>query len=83
MDESVTAKEARDVIEKARLKVVLDDISLFDVYRGQGIPAGKKSMAWSFTLRAEDHTLADEEIQTAVATLVRALQARLKAELRG
>ncbi len=83
VDESVTAKDVRDAIAKTRLKVILDDIALFDVYRGQGIAAGKKSMAWSFTLRAEDHTLADEEIQNAVAMVVRALQARLKAELRG
>ncbi len=83
VDERVTAAEARDVIEKTRLKVTLDDVALFDVYRGPGIPAGKKSMAYSFTLRAEDHTLADEEIQAAVGMVVRALQARLKAELRG
>ncbi len=82
VDEAVSAKQARDVIAQARLKVILDDIALFDVYRGQGIPEGKKSMAFSFTLRAEDHTLADEEIQAAMALVVRALQARLKAELR-
>lgn len=83
VDETVTAAQVREVIEQTRLKVVIDDVALFDVYRGQGIPEGKKSMAYSYTLRAEDHTLTDEEIQTAMALVVRALQARLKAELRG
>ncbi len=83
VDEAVSARQAQEVIAQTRLKVLLEDIVLFDVYRGAGIPAGKKSMAFSFTLRAEDHTLADEEIQAAMALVVRALQARLKAELRG
>lgn len=83
VDEKVTAAEVQNVIEQTRLKVTIDDVALFDVYRGQNIPAGKKSMAYSYTLRAEDHTLTDEEIQTAMNMIVRALQARLKAELRG
>ena len=83
MDEKVTAAQVQEVIEQTRLKVVIDDVALFDVYRGQGIPEGKKSMAYSYTLRAEDHTLTDEEIQSAMALIVRALQARLNAELRG
>lgn len=52
------------------------------MYRGIGIPEGKKSMAYSFTLRSEDHTLVDEEIQAAVGSIIRALETRLKAELR-
>ena len=83
VDEKVTAAEVAKVIAATKLKVILEDVQLFDVYRGTGIPAGKKSMAYTFSLRAEDHTLTDDEIQAAMGLVVRALQARLKAELRG
>ena len=83
VDDAVTSAEVKKVICETRTKVILGDAELFDVYRGAGIPAGKKSMAWTFTLRAEDHTLTDEEIQNAMNLVIRALQARLKAELRG
>ncbi len=82
VDEKLTAAQVQEVIGQAKPKVIVDDVKLFDVYRGPGIPAGKKSMAYSFTLRAEDHTLTDEEIQSAMSVILRALQARLKAELR-
>ena len=83
VDDKITAAEVSRVIAQTRLKVVLDDIELFAVYRGTGIPEGKKSMAYSFTLRSEDHTLVDEEIQAAMGAVIRALETRLKAELRG
>ena len=83
VDDKITAAEVSRVIAQTKLKVVLDDIELFDVYRGTGIPEGKKSMAYSFTLRSEDHTLVDEEIQAAMGAVIRALETRLKAELRG
>ena len=82
VDNKVTAAEVSRVISQTKLKVILDDVELFDVYRGIGIPEGKKSMAYSFTLRSEDHTLVDEEIQAAVGSIIRALETRLKAELR-
>lgn len=82
VDNKVTAAEVSRVISQTKLKVILDDVELFDVYRGTGIPEGKKSMAYSFTLRSEDHTLVDEEIQAAVGSIIRALETRLKAELR-
>ena len=41
---------------------MLEDIRLFDVFRGIQIGAGNKSVAFSLTFRAEDHTLTEEEI---------------------
>ncbi|MPN61383.1 Phenylalanine--tRNA ligase beta subunit [bioreactor metagenome] len=69
-------------IYQAPVKVLVENVELFDVYRGKGIPAGKKSMAYSFTLRAEERTLTDEDISTAMDTLVTFLKERLGAELR-
>lgn len=82
VDEAVTAAQASRAIEQAPVKVLLENVELFDVYRGKGIPAGKKSMAYSFALRAEDRTLTDEDISQAMDTLVGFLRDRLEAELR-
>ena len=59
-------------------KIILDtetdctisDVELFDVYAGIGIPAGMKSMAYTFTLRSDDHTLTDEEIHAAMDAII-------------
>ena len=49
VDETVTAAQVQQVMEQAPVKVILENVSLFDVYRGKGIPEGKKSMAYSYT----------------------------------
>lgn len=61
---------------------ILEDVRLFDVFRGKQIESGKKSVAYSFTLRASDHTLTEEEITRAVNKVIKALEA-LGATLRG
>lgn len=82
VDEAVTSAEIVKVMKAAPVKVILENIALFDVYRGKGVSEGKKSMAYSFTFRADDRTLTDEEASNAVAALLRSLKARLNAELR-
>ena len=74
VDENVTSAEV--------VKVILENVELFDVYRGPGIPEGKKSMAYSYTVRAENRTLTDEDISGAMNAIVRSLKARLNADLR-
>jgi phenylalanyl-tRNA synthetase beta chain len=53
---------------------ILESCELFDVYRSEQIGEGKKSMAYSLTLRASDRTLTDEECDRAVAKILRALE---------
>lgn len=60
---------------------ILEDISLFDVYEGKQIEAGKKSVAFSLRLRASDRTLTDEEADASVKRAVKAL-AKIGATLR-
>ena len=60
---------------------ILEQVEIFDVYRGKQIPAGKKSVAYSLVLRAEDRTLTDEETDRAVAGALQALS-ELGAQLR-
>lgn len=61
LDDAVPAAQL-----SARLRVaagpLLDDLALFDVYRGPGIDAGTRSLAYRLRLQASDHTLTDAEV---------------------
>ena len=59
-DEAMTVGMLEACIKKAGGKL-LRSIQLFDIYRGPGIAPGKKSVAFSLELRADDRTLTDEE----------------------
>jgi phenylalanyl-tRNA synthetase beta chain len=58
-------------------------VRLFDVYAGPPVPAGKKSLTFSLTYRADDRTLTDEEVNAVHARLVEAVHRRFEAQLRG
>jgi len=60
----------------------LESVELFDVYQGESVPAGKKSVALACRYRAKDRTLTDEEVNRAHSLLVEEAKARLGAELR-
>ncbi|MBR5448429.1 MAG: hypothetical protein IKV43_00435, partial [Clostridia bacterium] len=77
----VLAGDIYDIIEKAGGKL-LTDITLFDVYKGAQIPEGKKSMAYSVTLRADDRTLTEEEINKVMGKILRSLEVQTGAKLR-
>ncbi|HLP00840.1 MAG TPA: phenylalanine--tRNA ligase subunit beta [Opitutaceae bacterium] len=59
----------RDVAKAARAatggKLALENVRLFDVYQGKGLPEGKKSLAFSLVYRADDRTLTDDEVNAA------------------
>lgn len=74
VDAGVESAELKRVIETAPAGVIVSDVRLFDTYAGIGIPAGKKSLAFSFSLRAEDHTLTDEEIKRGMDAIIDALR---------
>lgn len=81
VDNRTTAAEVEAVIRAAG-GGLLEDLRLFDVYRGDPIPAGKKSLAYALTYRAPDRTLKDDEVAKVHAAIVRAAQKRLNADLR-
>jgi phenylalanyl-tRNA synthetase beta chain len=81
-DESVLSSDAVNAILKADAGVIVSDAQLFDVYRGRGVPDGKKSMAFSFSLRASDRTLTDTEIRAAMDAVLAALEKEVGAQLR-
>ena len=80
LDSTHTAEEARALIEQHQL---VARVQLFDVYEGEGIPDGKKSLAFSVTYQSPDHTLTDEDVADAQRSIVQRLNRELGAELRG
>jgi phenylalanyl-tRNA synthetase beta chain len=62
---------------------LLEHLELFDVFRGAGVPAGRKSLAFSLRYRARDRTLEDDEVSAAHARVEEALRAGFAAEVRG
>ncbi|MEO2068529.1 MAG: phenylalanine--tRNA ligase subunit beta [Desulfurobacteriaceae bacterium] len=52
----------------------LENIKLFDVYTGEGIPEGKKSVAFSLTFRSPEKTLSDEEINKILNDIIKSLE---------
>ena len=80
-DEEVTVAQAEKIIADAAGKL-LRDVKLFDIYRGVGVPAGKKSMAFSLELRADDRTLTDADSEAVTNKILAALAEKLNATLR-
>ena len=70
-----------DCIRRAGGKL-LREIALFDIYRGQGVTEGSKSIAFSLTLRSDERSItaaeADEEIKDILAALEKELGATLR-----
>lgn len=79
--EAVTSQELTAVIRSAAGKY-LTDIQLFDVYQGENIEAGNKSMAYSLTFSNPEATLTDEEINKAMDKVTKALAETLGASIR-
>ena len=80
-DEAVTIAELQDVITAAGGKL-LRRVDLFDIYRGKGVAEGKKSVAFSLVLRADDRTLTDADSEGVTSKVLAALEAKLGAVLR-
>ena len=80
-DEAVTVAQVEDIITASAGKL-LRGSKLFDIYRGVGVPEGKKSMAFSLELRADDRTLTDTDSEGVVNKVLTALAQQLGATLR-
>ncbi len=78
----VTAGEVEAAIRGMRLPL-LRQLTLFDVYEGDQIGAGRRSLAWSLTYQAPDRTLTDREVNDVHAKIVVEIGRRFRAEVRG
>ncbi|NBO18138.1 MAG: phenylalanine--tRNA ligase subunit beta, partial [Proteobacteria bacterium] len=81
VDESVSAADITKAIASAE-KQLITAISIFDVYAGKGVDAGKKSVAVKVTLQASDRTLSEAEINAASAAIVAAASKAFGGQLR-
>ena len=81
VDESVGAGSMMDTIRKVAVKT-LEDVRLFDIYRGEKLGANKKSVAYAMTFRASDRTLTEEEITSIMNKILKALSENFGAEIR-
>ena len=61
---------------------LIEKVELFDVYRGAQVEEGKKSVALNLSIRAEDRTLKDEEVQELMSGLLGALSTKFDCKLR-
>jgi phenylalanyl-tRNA synthetase beta chain len=82
VDENLPAERVEQVIRQAGGKTVAQ-VRLFDIYRGEQIGAGLKSLAYSLTYQAPDRTLTDQEAAQARQRIIRRLEQELGAKLRG
>lgn len=81
VDEDVLAGDIADAIKSAGGKTLVS-VDLFDIYRGEQVESGKKSMAYSITLQGEDKTLTEEEINKVTGKIIKSLEYRFSAVLR-
>ncbi|PYK65373.1 MAG: phenylalanine--tRNA ligase subunit beta, partial [Verrucomicrobia bacterium] len=79
--ESTTHESVLNVVKQAK-PANLESVELFDVFRGQHVPAGQKSMAYAFTYRHAERTLTDVEVNTAHEKLVEQCRQKLRATVR-
>ena len=80
-EEKVTVGALEDCIRSAGGKLI-QQITLFDIYRGKGVDEGKKSVAFNLVLRADDRSLTGEEADADVKKVLEALESQLGAVLR-
>lgn len=73
-DKSIPVQTLEKAIRRG-VGSVLESVKLFDVYEGEQIPAGQKSVAFSLLLRSADHTLSEEEIGRVMNKIMKNLTA--------
>ncbi|MGI4749954.1 MAG: phenylalanine--tRNA ligase subunit beta [Janthinobacterium lividum] len=81
IDERITFNQLKQIAFKAERKLI-KEVNVFDVYKGNKLPEGKKSYALSFILQDEEKTLTDKAIDTAMQKVIFNLQKEAGAEVR-
>ena len=81
VDEQFPAQQVLDAVKEAAEPLV-EEVSVFDLYTGSPIPAGKKSLAYSIAYRAPNRTLTDDEVNAMHDRLVARLVGQLPLEVR-
>ncbi|OGO04717.1 MAG: hypothetical protein A2Y60_03055 [Chloroflexi bacterium RBG_13_54_9] len=80
VDAESPSQRVLDIIKTSPL---VSEVTLFDVYQGEQIPPGKRSLAYRIVYRSPSRTLTDEEVDQAQAEILNRLRRELEATLRG
>jgi phenylalanyl-tRNA synthetase beta chain len=81
VDEDILSEKIKDQIKMLGGDLI-EELILFDVYRGTQIPAGKKSLAYSIRYRSREKTLTDEEVEKNHQKVILGLKENFNATLR-
>ena len=81
VDEAVAAVEVEKAIRQGGGKLLVE-VRLFDIFRGEQIGVGKKSLAYALSYQAPDHTLSPGEAGQIRARILRRAEQAVGAELR-
>ena len=79
--DDVPSGQIERIIRKRGGKLI-EDVKLFDIYKGAQIAEGMKSVAYSISFRAEDRTLTDDEVAEKMDTIIASLEKETGANLR-
>ena len=87
VDEATAAADVQKALTKSARAAVgnglsLESVKVFDVYRGKGLPEGKKSLAFSLVFRSAERTLTDDEVKAAFAKIQQDIAADGKISIR-
>lgn len=81
LDRSVKFDQLEQLAYQAE-KTLLKNVNLFDVYEGDKLPSGKKSYALGFTIRDDNATLTDKQIEKIMEKLIKTYKEKAGAEIR-
>jgi phenylalanyl-tRNA synthetase beta chain len=81
LDESVAAADIISIVKRSKSKLI-EDVTLFDLYTGSGIPEGKKSLALRIRYRDQEKTLTEDEVAKAHRKVINTICQQLGAEIR-
>jgi phenylalanyl-tRNA synthetase beta chain len=80
VDANVTHRQVTDIINEFPL---VSEVQLFDVYAGQQVGGGRKSLAYRVVYQSPSHTLTDEDVNKVQTKILKRLESELGATLRG
>lgn len=81
VDEEIPAERVEEVLRQA-CGDILAELRLFDLYRGEQLEAGKKSLAYALTYQSAERTLTDEDVADVRKRVIKAIERELDAKLR-
>jgi phenylalanyl-tRNA synthetase beta chain len=81
-DLEVTAAELQTEVKRSA-GTLLKEMVIFDVYQGEGIETGRKSVAFGLILQDSSRTLTDDDVEVVVSRVTESLNKKFGAALRG